>query len=205
MHDAGRDGPAPWTTAPAAPGAPAAPTNAVALTISKRLLFIASAAYPLHNIARVFTFVLRPRRWEAFLRFLKRAGATVVAMVLLLQLEKLQATNGDGSQTTDPWVGLTWVVGLLTLVGYAIALLAVLAAPTHYVLAVETCSSSSALITTPDPEELRRIGGAIAHAIENPEAELHLMVQSLSFKPEHYYFGDTVNMYGGASNVGIKS
>lgn len=80
-----------------------------------------------------------------------------------------------------------------------------LTAPSHYVLAVETSGPSTAVVTSHRPELLNQLVGQIAHAIENPETEFAVKVESISISPRNYHFGDNVNMYGGSGNVGISA
>ncbi|WP_272922410.1 DUF6232 family protein [Streptomyces sp. SID685] len=77
--------PAPPAAAPPMPDVPAPSPHPVPrmldLRVSKRILWIGRAVYPLANIARVYSFMLRPRRKEAVLRFLRySAGTIAIAM-----------------------------------------------------------------------------------------------------------------------------
>ncbi|WP_308407379.1 DUF6232 family protein, partial [Streptomyces platensis] len=187
--------------------APAATGQLVAgvdLRVSKRLLWVGDAYYPLQNVARVYTLTLHPRRAEAVLLFAKRLLLLGMATVFLLLLA---ATTGFGSSGDDSG-GLTALVVIAVgaaLVYSVVEMLKVLSAAPHFVLAVETTGSSSAVVTSPDPDQLRRLAHQIAHAIENPAAEFTVRVNTVDVSPKHYYFGDNVNMYGGTGNVGMAS
>ncbi|MEU8541182.1 DUF6232 family protein [Streptomyces sp. NPDC048717] len=174
------------------------------LSISKRLLWVAGAAYPLHNIARVYTFLLRPRRAEAVRRFLKYAGLTFAAAIALTIIAGL-STFGRESDSSG-MITFVWVVASAATLWFFADMLKVATAPVRYVLAVESNGQSTALVTAPDPATLDRLVGSIAHAIEHPETELQVRVERLVIgSPSNYYFGDTVNMYGGSGNVGMAA
>ncbi|KQX78815.1 MULTISPECIES: DUF6232 family protein [Streptomyces] len=177
------------------------PAQTVELRIGKRLLWVGGAAYPLHNIARVYTFVLKPKRQEATMRFLKRVGLTLAVLMILTMIGEITFLGSDDS---DGFVRFAWVGGLVALVVYVTDLLTVLTATSHHVVAIETAGPSTAMVTGRNTEHLKQLVGYIANAIENPEAEFHVQVERLMISsPQNYHFGDNVNMYGGSGNVGI--
>ncbi|MFF4145909.1 DUF6232 family protein [Streptomyces sp. NPDC001698] len=173
------------------------------LRVSRRLLWIGSAAYPLHNIARVYTFTLHPKRKEAVVRFLMKAAITMavaIALTILGSLTALASTDVAGGLVTFVWLGAS--AGLI----YSfVEMVLVLSASSHYVLAVETSGPSTAVVTSRDPQYLNHLVGQIAHAIDNPETDFQVKVESITLSPKNYYFGDNVNMYGGTGNVGIAA
>ncbi|MFF8591543.1 DUF6232 family protein [Streptomyces sp. NPDC015220] len=177
------------------------PSNMVDLRVSKRLLWVGGAAYPLQNITRVHTFVLTPRRWEATMRFLKRLAiilSVAFALTILGGITSIASQDAAGTIVTLVWLGsvAAIVLSLVELVG-------VLSAASQYVLAVETSGPSMALVTSPAPQYLDQLVGSVVQAIENPEAEFHVRVERLLVNPKNYYFGDSVNMFGGTGNVGM--
>ncbi|MFF3260931.1 DUF6232 family protein [Streptomyces sp. NPDC002932] len=190
-------------------GAPPPPlVHAVDLRVSKRLLWVGPAAYPLENIARVFTFVLRPRRKEAIALFCKRVALTLaiaVGMTVLILLVDTVASIGRGESSGGPFITIVWLGTVGGLIYYLIELTKVLSAPSHFVLAVETAGPSTAMVTSRDPAHLVQLVGRIAYAIDHPEAEFTVRVESISASPHIYHFGDNVNMYGGTGNVGIAN
>ncbi|MGW6903751.1 DUF6232 family protein [Streptomyces sp. NPDC054940] len=188
---------------PPPPVAPPQALRGIDLRVSKRLLWVGGAAYPLENITRVYTFTLTPKRKEATLTFLKRVGiilAVAFAMTILGAVTALGSQNVAGGIITFVWLGA--VAGLVLSL---VELMSVLTAPTHYVLAVETNGPSIAMVTSADPRHLDSLVGTVAHAIDNPEAEFQVTVGTLSINPRNYHFGDNVNMYGGTGNVGISA
>ncbi|WP_189941412.1 DUF6232 family protein [Streptomyces aurantiogriseus] len=173
---------------------PTPPRRAVGvdLKVSKRLLWVGEAAYPLHNVTRVHTLVLRPKRMEALTDFLKWTALTVVASVVIQVV-----ADDDSVQVMLLLLGGALVVWLF------VRMLKLWSAPDEHVLAVETNSASTALVTLPNPEQLRQLVQYIVNAIENPEAEFQVRVESLQINPKNYQYGDTVNMYGGLANTGV--
>ncbi|GLJ91501.1 DUF6232 family protein [Streptomyces poonensis] len=188
---------------PAAPPSPPLSGSTVELKVSKRLLWVGTAAYPLHNIARVYTFTLHPRRKDATIRFLKNV-AIVLSVALALTVIGGMTALAD-QDTASNIVSFVWVGAIAALILSLVELMAVLTAQSQYVLAVETSGPSIAMVTSSDPRHLDRLVGTITHAIEHPEAEFQVKVESITLNPRHYYYGDNVNMYGGTGNVGVAN
>ncbi|MCB5179334.1 DUF6232 family protein [Streptomyces antimicrobicus] len=173
--------------------------DGVQLEVSRRLLWVGEAAYPLHNIARVHTFTLRPDRWGAFVSFLKWLGGTVVVFVLLQTANESTSSYSERDENAD---GL-WIIGGMAAIGLVITLVARLATPSRHALGVETSGPSTALVTLPEKEQLRQLVGLIVHAIEHPETEFSVRVERLSINPKNYHLGDSVNIYGGSGHTGV--
>ncbi|RAJ48636.1 MULTISPECIES: DUF6232 family protein [unclassified Streptomyces] len=202
--------PAPAATPPM-PDVPAPSPHAVPrlldLRVSKRILWIGRAVYPLANIARVYSVMLRPRRKEAVLRFLRySAGTLVVAMLVMLpSLPALALGGSDGQSGAAGYVVFVWLLAIGAEIFFLVDMLGVLTAQPQHVLAVETSGASTALVTSPDPRRLDQLVEQLSYAIEHPDTEFRVTVQSLTVSPKNYYFGDNVNMYGGSGNTGISS
>ncbi|MGW5849249.1 DUF6232 family protein [Streptomyces sp. NPDC055254] len=191
------------TSATSAARAAPVPRHSLELAVTKRLLWVGGAAYPLRNIARVYTFVLHPRRGEAVARFLRRSGIT---LLVALGFSVLGDMGGflQEEENKGP-VRFAWTVAVVALIYFFTEMLTVVTARPHHVMAVETNGVSTALVTG-RPEELDRLVHQIAHAIENPDTELRVKVEALTISnPSNYYFGDTVNMYGGSGNTGVAN
>lgn len=171
------------------------------LRVDKRLLWVGGACYPLANVARVYTLTIHPRRKEAVLRFLRTfliTGAVALTLTVLSGITMVADRDTGSGLMTFVWLGSVAVV-----VYALIEMLQVLSAQSHYVMAVETSGPSQAVVTSRDPHHLNQLVAQIAHAIENPETEFQVRVESITVSPKHYYFGDNVNMYGGSGNVGM--
>ncbi|MEV8331964.1 DUF6232 family protein [Streptomyces niveus] len=192
-----------------APAASGQPIIGVTLRVSKRLLWVGDGYYPIQNIARVYTLTIHPRRKEAVLLFAKRlllTGAVTILLGLLAAAIDASSDFGSGDNASAPGLtALVLIVAVAALIYSLVEMLKVLGAPSHFVLAVETSGLSSAVLTSPHPDQLRRLAQQIADAVENPQAEFEVRVDTITISPAHYYFGDNVNMYGGAGNVGMAS
>ncbi|MGW1909887.1 DUF6232 family protein [Streptomyces sp. NPDC002076] len=198
------------TAAPGMPDVPAPPAHPapvrVDLRVSKRILWIGAAVYPLHNIARVYTFVMRPKRKEAVLRFLRYTAVTMIVGFLAMLpglLASINAGGGDGNSGAAGYVVFVWIVAALAEIYFLIEMVGVLTAAPQHVLAIETSGASTALVTSQNAQYLDQIVGQISYAIDHPDVEFKVTVESLTVSPKNYYFGDNVNMYGGSGNVGI--
>ncbi|MFE7231311.1 DUF6232 family protein [Streptomyces sp. NPDC002405] len=187
------------------PPPPAVPPSlrAIELRVGRRLLWVGRAAYPLRNITRVHTLTITPRRKDATLLFLKRLAiilSVAFTLTILGGITSIASRDAAGGIVTFVWIGAA-----TALVVSAVELLSVLSATDQYVLAVETSGPSVAVVTSSQREQLDGLVGSIVHAIENPETEFQVRVDSLMVNPRSYYFGDNVNMFGGTGNVGISA
>ncbi|MBH1934925.1 hypothetical protein I5Q34_11675 [Streptomyces sp. AV19] len=189
--------------APPLPAWPPRLVGSIDLRVSKRLLWVGRAAYPLQNIARVHTFTLHPKRKEATVRFLKNVALTLAVAIALTVLGG--ATALANREASEGIISFVWWGVIAALIYFLVQLVMVLSADSHYVLAVETNGRSTAVVTSANPHHLDRLVGQISHAIENPGAEFQVTVDSITINPQSYYFGDNVNMYGGTGNVGMAS
>lgn len=98
---------------------PVAPSDgkSIDLRVSKRLLRMGDAAYPLHNLVRVYTTEFKPKRSEAFWHFV--IGETV-ALYAASEAPELR------------------VIGLVVAITLLVRFLKVLASPSKYALAIDT-------------------------------------------------------------------
>jgi hypothetical protein len=172
--------------------------GAVDVRVDKRLLWVGSAAYPLHNITRVYTFLLRPNRRAAASRFMRR-------LLLLLAVVAVLGVLSNGRSSEN--VTATGEEGLVVFgLGFAIfavfELSAVLFARSVPVLAVDTAGSPTAIVTDSDRNRVGELLHTLAYALEHPETEFQVTMQTLTFSPQNYHIGDNVNMYGGLGNTG---
>lgn len=187
---------------PPPPAVPPESATGIDLRVGKRLLWVGGGAYPLENVTRVYTYLLKPKRKEATMLFLKRLGiilSVAFALTILGGITSIASQSAASGIVTFVWLG-----AVAALVFSLVELYSVLASPTQYVLAVETSGPSIAMVTSRDPRQLDALVGSIVYAIENPEAEFQVRVERLMVNPRNYYFGDNVNMYGGTGNVGVS-
>lgn len=164
------------------------------LRVSDRMLWVGTAAVPLHNISWVQAFRLRHDWGRAFSRLL----LWLVAAVLFLSAIS-HASGDEGSDGES-------VNGRLVLIIVAICLTVVikeLIASAKPVLVVEMNSGSRVVVTLPSMDELRQIAERIVDAIDRPEAEFTETVKLLNNNSTNNY-GPVVNMIGGRGNTGFK-
>ncbi|MEV7496227.1 DUF6232 family protein [Streptomyces anulatus] len=143
------------------------PGGVLEIAVKRRMLWIGSAALPLHNLTRVEAIKVKPER--NVLRFL--LGLGLVAFVY---------------SVTD------WAPVLVLLIVLVVYFVKALIAPETPVLVVETAGGSRILVTLPSVDELRTIAGRIVHAIDHPEAEFTAYVHQLN-----NYNGPVFNQNGG--------
>ncbi|MFE6662916.1 DUF6232 family protein [Streptomyces sp. NPDC057697] len=194
----------PWQNRVPTPPPPPLPPHlggSVDLRVGKRLLWVGGAAYPLRNITRVYTFLLTPKRGEATVRFFKRLALILAVAFGLLILDGI--TRFGSSEDSGSITGLVQTGGLIAFVFSGVELLMVLTARAHWVLAVETSGLSTALVTSKNIPHLNELVGHVVNAIENPDVEFQVKVDTLMINPKNYQFGDNVNMYGGSGNTGM--
>lgn len=205
----------PDPTAPPVPGAPppppgpayAPPGGAVDIRVTKRLLWVGQAVYPLANITRVHTSTYQPNRWRAFVTCAKVIGYTLpVAFVISLLADGStkfgSGARGDEASTV---IELTWATAAVIAAFAIIRFLAVAFAPSYPILVIETNGVPAALLPGTDRAALHQITLQISRSLENPEIELTMRVQTLTIgNTSNYHYGDTVNMFGGDGNTGVS-
>ncbi|MGW3076125.1 DUF6232 family protein [Kitasatospora sp. NPDC001132] len=184
---------------PLATGPSAVLTASVDLRVSKRLLWVGGATYPLHNIVRVYAFVLLPKRKEALRRFARQVVQALTLALLAVIGAGLPSDIGKG---VEMFKGAVLTAALLW-AGYGfVEMLVVLTSPALPVPAVDTAGNATALIGTADRARLAEAVRILSHALENPETEVALKIRSVTVNTGNYHIGDNVNMYGGSGNTG---
>ncbi|MFJ5142143.1 DUF6232 family protein [Streptomyces sp. NPDC088707] len=193
-------GPPPATPPGPPPGPPDPPDSppldlrggrVLRLRVSRRMLWVGAAAFPLHNITRVEAYKRQPDRGAAVLRFLKWFAVALVVFAVV------DAGSGGraGAEANNPGM-------VIVLIVLAVYLLRELFEKPKPVLDVEMSSGSTVAVTLPSVDELRDIAGLIARAIDNPAAEFSTVVQQINSNTNNY--GTVVNMNGGRNNRGIN-
>ncbi|MFI0989408.1 DUF6232 family protein [Streptomyces exfoliatus] len=173
------------------PEEPGADISKVDVSVSGRLLWVNMACYPLRSIARVRTHEVAPDRGKAFTRFLKWLGFVLVVLAVS------NAFRDEGAAQTGVMLGVL-------VLGYAVVdLTVVLLGSSYSVLVVETTGLAKAVLVSKSGVVLAELVEKIAHAIENPEADFRMRIDSLTINHKNYDFGDKVNINGGTGNVGI--
>ncbi|MGW3951574.1 DUF6232 family protein [Streptomyces sp. NPDC004752] len=164
------------------------PGGILEVSVSRRMLWVGSAAFPLHNLTRVEAFKLKPRRGATLVRFLTWLAVAAVAYAALNVKNGSDASIGESGSP----------LFLAVVIGLAVYFVIKLFEPAKPILAVETAGGSLAVVTLPSVDELRVIAGQIVYAIDHPEAEFTAYVHQLN-----NYNGPVFHQNGGM-NTGIK-
>lgn len=170
------------------------------LRVTRRTLWVGSAAVPLHNISWVDAFKLSYNWGRAFSRLVQ----WLVVAVLLYAAINYANGSGSGERHEGDVEGNGY--GSLLLIVLAVCLVVVLReliASAKPVLVVEMNSGSRVVVTLPSMDELREIAGRIVQAIDNPEAEFTAIVRQFHNNSTNNY-GPVVNMTNGRGNTGFK-
>ncbi len=197
---------APPPEAAPAPSLLAAPSRATTrVAVTRRILWVGTAAYPLATIARVSTTVIVPEKAAAVRRFLKFTA--IVGLAALGALMIMSLGGSSRSYDSDGNSGPGWVIGvasMLVVFYFLIATLPVLVQPRLHALTVDTAGPPTALLAWQSPEPAHTLQATITQAIENPQIEFQQYVSSVVVDLRHYQFGDSVNIYGGQGHTGVS-
>lgn len=147
--------------------------KSITVSVSKRILHIGGASYPLANIARVQSQKIEFRRWPAIRAFIIQAvvwTALGVAATYAINYASGHDLGGFGyeSQRYLNIVRPAWAV----LTGLSLVLLLVRLAPTwrqYYALVIETAGTPNAVLINPDRGLIEGLVVDITHALEEPD------------------------------------
>jgi hypothetical protein len=176
----------------------------IQVEVTRRILHIGSAAYPLQNIARVQSQALEFARWPAIRSFLKAAVIWIVLGAAATAAIKFAADRQAGSITPanqGHYVAIAWAVAVALLAVSAILLLVRLR-PTwrrYYALVIDTAGSARAALVNPNRMVISDLVAKVTKAIENPDDP------AAGFPPltinNYSHIGDNVNV-SGTGNTG---
>ncbi|MET9458375.1 DUF6232 family protein [Streptomyces canus] len=175
--------------------------NTISISVSRRVLWVDSEAYPLQNIARVMPKTLKP----SFAKILKLVGRWFLVMYVLLIGYALFATEGqtdlngftlystEGESAVAPYIRPAVLLFLAALL-FAVLIRVFLAITgyTLYQLSIETAGTPYAVLASPKKELVSQISHSIMEAIDNPEAEFQ-------FQVENFHVGDSITQFGNAN------
>ncbi|MER5885294.1 DUF6232 family protein [Streptomyces sp. NPDC001941] len=175
------------------------------LVVRQHLLWVAGAAFPLNNIARVHTYVLHPRRGAAAGRFFRRLLLTGVVMLVLVFLS--EATRSSfSSDDTEAWITLAWMGAAGFVIWEAVHLLTVLTAPSRHVLGVDTSGAAAALVSFDDPERLQHLLAELTYALEHPGTEFTARIETLNVDLRYYQgSGNNYQFHSGTGDNSVVS
>ncbi len=156
------------------------------VAVRRQVLWIGGEAYPVHNIARAQTVLLKPLRGRAVARFM---GFLILWLVL-----------GIGVMlVAGPYVPrelVFGVIGVLVLVNL-IKLVRRLVTPRLYALVIETSGSPRTALITKDERQLRTVVESVMNAIDNPKVTMPPILI------DNFVGNQQVNVSGGqVGNIG---
>lgn len=146
----------------------------ITVSVSKRILHVGSAAYPLANIARVQSQALEFRRWPAIRDFIIQAVIWIAlgtAATFAIRYAYSQDVGGITYDSQQRYLNIARLVPAV-LIGLSLVRLLVRLAPTwrqYYALVIETAGTPTALIINPDRRLIDSLVIDITHALENPD------------------------------------
>ncbi|MEW1547427.1 DUF6232 family protein [Streptomyces tsukubensis] len=168
----------------------------VGVQVTRRLLFLGDSTYPLQNVSRVQTVAVEPDRWVPAGRFLTWLGLCVVALLLLIQ--------GGMKHDASGILLLVVVVTGVAAIHHGARTILALFARARYLLIIETAGAPKAVIPGRKPEQMREIRDRIIRAIEDPDTEFRMTVETLVIgDPRMYHISNEVNMLDGTGNTGV--
>jgi Family of unknown function (DUF6232) len=172
--------------------------DVIEVGVSRRVLRIGAAAYPVQNIARAQTVTLVPRRGRAWRRFL----LAVVLSMLLAAGAAVAANQATGL----PSSGLTALHGAVVAAGAlvvisTIRLMVNLSARTYYGLVIETAGTPRTALVSTSQREVAGLVNAIMAAIDDPGAEFHYHMENVQIGGTHIQAGRDVYAAGGDQRV----
>lgn len=175
------------TQPPPAPVTASRGDRSLVLRVNRRMLWVGSAAIPLHNITWVDAFKWRPDWRVVVARFI----AALFCVVLLYI--GINAADGGDARVGDSSPPLLFVILVLVVTLWGVF-------RSKPMLVIEMASGSRVTVTLPSMDELRQIAGWIAYAIENPTVEFTTVVQQHNTNN----YGPVVNMNNGRGNTGFR-
>jgi hypothetical protein len=180
-------------------------TKTIAVSVSRRILHIGSAAYPLANIARVQSQELGIKRWPAIRAFILATLAWIalgVAATFAIKYAYSHNTGGityDNEQRYLGWARLASAI----LVGLSVLRLLFRLGPAwrrYYALVIETAGTARAAIINPDRNLITNLVTSITYAIENPDDPS----RDFSVNVNHNYnFGSQNVQFGAGSRMEV--
>ncbi|QMU72567.1 DUF6232 family protein [Streptacidiphilus sp. P02-A3a] len=180
--------------------------------MSKRILWIGAAAYPLATIVRVCPTQIVPRYAAAIRRFLKFTGIVILAAIGIYSLSYISTglnssgDDGGGGGQHSAGGGLIVALAVVAVVVYFLVdTWPVLSKKPLFALTIDTAGPPTALMAWQDQRSQVELASKITYAIEHPEQEFHTIVHNHQLVDmRQFRFGDDVNIYGGQGNTGIS-
>jgi hypothetical protein len=159
----------------------------IKVEVSRRILHIGPAAYPLQNIARVQSQVLKFARWPAVRAFIVATVIWIALGAAATFAIKYAYSHNAASLSYDSQQKYLGIARLAPAVLTGLSLLRLLFRlrltwRRYYALVIETAGTASAALVNPDRSSISGLVSKITLAIDNPD-------------DPHYHFHETVSNY----------
>ena len=173
------------------------------IRISRRILWVGTAAYPLQNIARAQTIEIQRDRRAALRRYLRAVvlcvflgAAATVAIKLAPRLTSVRGSNA----LLHAAAGVL-VLALVLMAISTVRLITVLLARTYYALVIETSGTPQTALISDNETRVSQIVGLIMDAIDDPGVELNTTIENHN---NYNFGGNQINQSGSASSGNIR-
>lgn len=154
------------------------------VSVSRRVLWIGSAAYPLHNIARAQTVKIAPDRARAVrhlvIGVVAWLGLEAGALYALNSVPRAQLADPDRLRDLATYV----VLALVTL--STVRAIAVLLGRTYYAMVIETAGSPQTALVSTERSQVVSLVRQTMDAIDDPAATFHTQIQNITHIGEQY-------------------
>lgn len=159
--------------------------------VSRRVLWVGEAGYPMQNIARAQRVKLVPKRGAALRSYVK---AVVLWMLLGVVGAIVLSSAGLLRSGANTLAALVIIAVPVLIVVRTIRLIGVLLPRKLYALIIETAGTPRAALVSTHEDQVLQLVHLIMDAIDNPQAEFHMQVETL-------HVGDKIQQFGN-QNVG---
>ena len=144
----------------------------IEVRISKRVLWVGQAAYPLPNVTQVELVEFRANRWRAVRRFLRDSRAPIALGCLALLL--LGCASAPAAVFNAVALVVLLVEGILV---YRLARWLTLRP--LYVLRVQMAGASRAAVVSRDKPKIDELRFRVVEAIDNPASEYKVWIDNI--------------------------
>lgn len=166
--------------------------------ISRRVLRIGAAAYPVQNIARAQTVTLVPKRGTAWRRYVVAVVFWVIlGVAAAVAVKKVTGLSNSGLTALH---GVE-VAALVLLVVSTIRLIVKLSARTFYALVIETAGTPRTALVGANQREVTQLVNEIMEAIDDPAAELHYHMENVQLGGTRIQAGRDAYTAGGDQKI----
>jgi hypothetical protein len=183
-------------------------TKSIEVSVSRRILHIGSAAYPLANIARVQSQRVKFKRWPAIRAFIVQVVIWIALGAIATFAIKYAYNHNSGGITYDKQQRYLGIVRLASgiLIGLSLLWLLYRLVPTwrrYYALVIETAGTAAAALINPDRSVITDLVARITRAIDDPDNPInHFHITTNNHTNNNNYGGNNVQ-FGAGSKMSV--